>query len=288
MRPNVEPMEIDPIDSLESQMNDRVVEEEDLDLKLIQNKEDFKKFYMRMYLKMHAKYLIAKYKTNEILDDIDQIFKISNSYMLDFISKAKATYSNPGDVIDVTESYLRNNQSLYQTVHAEMKYESVKEKWIVNSGFFVPPTAKKLDQENSYQYVPIIESIQAMFRHEEINKLYFSNMNQINETSIIQTIRDSENFKNNQLYKNEPNSLQIILYNDTFDTNNPLGDTRKKDKMNGTYFKLGSFFLNFSYKFYILVVNKKYLYFNKRQSQFVVSKRRLCYAVCQYVRRNDC
>lgn len=45
-------------------------------------------------------------------------------------------------------------------------------------------------------------------------------------------------------------NLQLIVYNDGFDSNNPLGDYRNSDKVNGTYFKIGNFdecYLSLSY-----------------------------------------
>jgi hypothetical protein len=57
----------------------------------------------------------------------------------------------------------------------------------------------------------------------------------------IKSYNDSISFSKNELFKNEPDSIQIVLYDDSFDANNALGDQRKKDKPNGTYFRIGNF-----------------------------------------------
>ena len=46
---------------------------------------NFEKFYMMLYLKLKDKYLIAKYKCDEIFEDIDSIVKINNNKCVDFL-----------------------------------------------------------------------------------------------------------------------------------------------------------------------------------------------------------
>ena len=50
---------------------------------------NFEKFYMMLYLKLKDKYLIAKYKCDEIFEDIDSIVKINNNNIIDLINHSK-------------------------------------------------------------------------------------------------------------------------------------------------------------------------------------------------------
>lgn len=48
---------------------------------------------------------------------------------------------------------------------------------------------------------------------------------------VLSDYCDGKNFKNHPLYKDEPTSLQIILYFDELELCNPLGSHRKKHKI---------------------------------------------------------
>ena len=61
-----------------------------------------------------------------------------------------------------------------------------------------------------------------------------------NDDGKITSFNNSLNFKKNELYKQKPDSIQIVLYTDGFDTANPLGDQRNSNKVNSTYFRIGN------------------------------------------------
>lgn len=206
--------------------------------KIQQNISNFEQYYMKLYLKLKDKYLIAQYKCDEIFEDINKIIKLNNSNTLDLITHCKSNYES-SKVLDIIENNINNENTLFENVHARLKYDSAKNQWMNNSGYFVQPVPIELSPNSSYQMIPIRSNLKALLSHPEIQRLYFES-NQHFAHNTVKSFKDTENFKNNQLYKNDPNSFQLVIYNDDFDTSNPLGDNRKENVINATYFRLGN------------------------------------------------
>ena len=204
---------------------------------------DLENFYMRLYLKLKDKYLIPKYKCDEIFEDINEIIKLNNNYVIDMINGCRRTYNKDKDLSVIIEDTLRS-ESVYEKVHKKNKHDSVRKRWLKNSGFYVAPIQVNLSSIDSFQYIPIIDSIKALFKNPQISSLYFNKENEkANQLEIVvkyKSFNDSKNFKNNEIFNKEKNALQLILYMDDFETTNPLGDRRGVEKINASYFRLGN------------------------------------------------
>jgi len=213
----------------------------DLNYRLTQNFVELQQFYMRLYLKFKDKYLIAEYKCDEIFDDINNIIRVNNTHLLDLIKKTKTEYNNDATTINVIESHL-DNGTLFEQVHSQSKFKSRKDEWLNSSLFYVKPKNIQLNSTNTYQYISIIDTLSSLFSNTEICNLYFdSNKSKSLKSNKIKSFNDALSFTKNELFMSEPESIQLVLYTDAFDSNNVVGDQRNKDKVNGTYFRIGNF-----------------------------------------------
>ena len=115
-------------------------------------------FYMKLYLKLKDKYLIQKYKCNEIFEDINSIIEMNNKNVIELIRSCKENYSQNTDITRILEDHLNGN-TIFEQVHRANKKDSVKNKWLENTGFYVPPKQINLSEADSFQYISIIDSI---------------------------------------------------------------------------------------------------------------------------------
>lgn len=224
----------------------------------------FENFYHRLYIKLKDRYLIAKYKCDELFSDIDDIIETNNLGLLDYIDNCKTLYK-PEKTLELVEYYIKTNQSLYSKVHKYSKFDSAKDSFLKKTGYFVKPQEIRLNtpeiekykelnpkygkikknQYKTYQVTSLMGTIQALFKNKEFQNEYFK-PRLPNPEKKIRSFRDGEIFKNNELFQKEPDALQIVLYNDGFDSHNPIGDKRQELKTNATYFKIGN--LDISYQ----------------------------------------
>ncbi len=163
------------------------------------------------------------------------IIRINNSNLLNLIESSKQKYKNDTAVLEIVEIHLSKEQTLYEQVHSEYKYESVKETWKEDSGFHVTPIQIELAKNNTYQYVPILKTISALFKHEQLSEIFFKSVSkkqQINipdHLKIIKSFNDSLVFKDNRLFQKEPQAIQLVTYTDGFDSAH-LCPTAKKSR----------------------------------------------------------
>ena len=90
---------------------------DELSSKISQNFIDLENYYIKLYLKLEDKLLIAKYKCDEIFEDIDCIIKMSNSHFMDIINHAKKIYSKDTDLTKILEDNIRSCKTLFEEVH---------------------------------------------------------------------------------------------------------------------------------------------------------------------------
>lgn len=77
-----------------------------------------------------------------------------------------------------------------------------------------------------FYYVPIAETIKAMYKDKSVlNDLSFTSNN--SRESLLSDIDDGKAIRNNKLLNENPETLKIILYQDSFEVVNPIGAAKK-------------------------------------------------------------
>ena len=110
---------------------------------------------------------------------------------------------------------------------------------------FVAPIAFNLQSAEdptetfTYQYVPILQSLKALFKNETVQQQF---LNQItSQPDFYKDFKDGLLLKNNPLFNSQAKTIQILLYQDVFEVTNPLGSGKGKHKVLGVYYSLANF-----------------------------------------------
>lgn len=240
----------DAIDDIQTDFDfeDEKLTELNLRKKRISDENKMTNLYMQLYHKLKDKYLIAKYKVDEIFEDINSLIRINNKDLINLIDQTRLTYNNDSRTLNIVREHLKESKTLIQNIHNCNKNDSKKDKWLKESGYYNKPreislSEKPLNKNNkdeTFQYIPILETIKALLTHPQLNELYFKEI--VNDdNNKISTYNDSLFFKSNQLFSKTQNAVQIVLFVDDYDTSNPLGDLRNEKKLTGIYYKIGNF-----------------------------------------------
>jgi len=88
----------------------------------------------------------------------------------------------------------------------------------------------------SFQYVPIIESLKVILSHSSIRKYIEEESSSSN--GFMRGFRDGESFKKNPFFQRYPQALRIQLYYDDILVNNPLGSKTAAHKLGAFYFTI--------------------------------------------------
>ncbi|XP_031339512.1 uncharacterized protein LOC116181630 [Photinus pyralis] len=193
---------------------------EELSLKLISS----------LYLTMESKYFMTNKSMQIVIDGITDLNKLNNDYIIEKLKTNNV-------VID--KAILENNlfDKVHNAVHGELRSKFIRNKYYQNYFNYISPKCINLEGGSKFYYVPIIKTIEMLFKTKNFCKAYFSPESNVEDFS---NICDGISFKNNLFYENNPHALQLILYQDAFEICNPLGSSRKKHKVVGIYFTVNN------------------------------------------------
>jgi len=176
------------------------------------------------------------------LRDINELNMSSVSFMVHNRMQGSGV---PDDTVrDITN--IVNTSPLTGMLRADglLRSEHSRKAYYKEAFNFVKPVAKYLGGDGSrkkmYHYVPIKETLQAMFHDASIQNFIQDHDNTTTDSFELRDIRDGMMFKQNEFFKCNPSGLQILLYQDSFEAVNPLGAARGKHKLLGVYFTLGN------------------------------------------------
>lgn len=89
--------------------------------------------------------------------------------------------------------------------------------------------------EDTFMYVPLLKTLEKIIQIPQLYQ-YFESISKPN--GQIFKFCDSESFKNNKLFSKYPQSIQLQLFYDDFETVNPLGSKKGIHKLGALYFIL--------------------------------------------------
>ncbi|XP_028418281.1 uncharacterized protein LOC114543534 [Dendronephthya gigantea] len=128
-------------------------------------------------------------------------------------------------------SYIKQNFN-YVNYREELLGQQIKR---------VPKRNKRIlvEKEESFIYIPIIESLKQLFTNKTLAKVIFRKPNTCND-EILYDICDGEFFKNDRLFVDHKDALIIIIYHDALEVCNPLGSHTGTHKVDMFYYTLGN------------------------------------------------
>ncbi|XP_029672490.1 uncharacterized protein LOC115241075 [Formica exsecta] len=88
----------------------------------------------------------------------------------------------------------------------------------------------------SFQYVPIIESLKLILSHPRVRKYIEEESSSLD--GFMRGFRDGESLKKNSFFQKYPQALRIQLYYDDIVVNNPLGSKTSAHKLGAFYFTI--------------------------------------------------
>ena len=141
------------------------------------------------------------------------------------------------NVAQLNENGLQDalSNSTYESAFLSFNSQRKLEQYVQAEYDFVEPVEIVLGREDvsgkqhTVQYVPILKTLCALLKSDEIlGEIYGRHEQHVGDR--LSDFCDGSNFKENLLFSNHPESLQIQLYYDEFTVANPLGTHVQKLK----------------------------------------------------------
>lgn len=201
------------------------------------------------YLKLLSKYLVPASVIQCIVDEFKSIHSLGISFWLQKLTTLLKDHDIPEQkakeiVYEIQESdiFSKCNNGSLRSDHCRTSY--FKEKLNYSQPQCLHLGKNNQNRDCSFQYVPILQTIKCLFRDELVCKEHKLTAEYLDEDASETYFKDISNglcFKSHNLFKDDPNALRLILYQDAFEICNPLGSSKKKHKIIGVYMTLGKF-----------------------------------------------
>ncbi|XP_072018537.1 uncharacterized protein [Amphiura filiformis] len=203
---------------------------------------DYKHLVSHLFVEAREKYKVSG-KACEFIGL--EVRKMMEKRLRDLSSQVSTVCRREGiDVPELHDIISEFNDPLAEAVgkyNTQYNFENNKKR---NSTHFVAPEKVVLGMKNesqrtedTYQYVPILQSLKALLQHDDILAQVFQG-HQCG-TGRISSFTDAQLYNDHEFFKRYPKALQIYLYFDEFKVANPLRN-RGEYKLGGFYFLLGN------------------------------------------------
>ncbi|XP_076324317.1 uncharacterized protein LOC143232592 [Tachypleus tridentatus] len=132
-----------------------------------------------------------------------------------------------------------------KAVHDTLRSKSYRKKYYKEKFDYVEPLPhpepkhKKDDTKALCYYVPLKDSLQALFRDEKISH-YFEKSENNGDSGVLTDFTDGKVCNENVFFQENPDALKLLLYQDSFEIVNPLGSAKKKHKILAIYYTIGN------------------------------------------------
>lgn len=185
-----------------------------------------------LYLKLQAKLLLPASTIQTIIEDFQNAHEIGLSHSLNILSQKLKVHGIPEATISNIIDEM-NRGDLLKLYNRGVLSTDVKRKGALKKSFnYVEPLPLFLGNDENgterfAQYVPVQETLAALFKSESVREQYAATRLQTSTVNLYQDVRDGEGVQSN-LLKTEPSSVGLVLYQDAFEVVNPLGSGKKK------------------------------------------------------------
>ena len=186
---------------------------------------------------------------------VDSLENVLSNIMSRVVEKIKEFLTHKNiDIFDDDQFDNKKTFSQYKTIHGQI--QALKQKYT-----FIDATQihlgnhqeVKTDKEtgastkvlvdDSFQYVPLIETLKLVLSNEEVFNYVNENQSHLEDekdkkNNVLSSYKDGEMFKKNPFFKKYPNALGIHFYFDEFLVNNPVGSKTHGHKVGAYYYSI--------------------------------------------------
>lgn len=207
--------------------------------------ENLSKDLALFYLKLQAKKLVPISTVQLINEEIKKINDSHIELLSEDLNLKLKSYSLSNLEIEKIISEMKSNDVLSKCSSEFLRSDYARKAFYKQHFNYVAPVdiylgKNKYNQMCSFQYIPIIDTLQSIFKHRAVFELFEKYRCRKIEKDVLQDVSDGRTYIENELFKHHPNSLGIILFQDAFEVVNPLGSAKRKHKIIGVYFTLSN------------------------------------------------
>ena len=207
------------------------------------DEESYLRTISLFYLKLQAKLLLPASTIQQIIEEFQEIHDIGLSHLFGKLQDKLAIYNIPESDVKNLLTELSREDLLHACNSGVLRSDQTRKTFFKTQFHYVEPVQMYLGQDGTgtqryFQYVPIKNTLEAFFKHDSVKDQYRLTRANIPTDGVFEDLCDGKAFLSNQLFREFPSSLRVILYQDSFEVVNPLGSGKRKHKILAVYLSL--------------------------------------------------
>lgn len=192
------------------------------------------------YMQLQAKYLIPSSTIQMIVEEINSLNDIRHQHTKNEFKEVLATKTNLSETeIDSVLSCVEGTQ-LHFSCSSHLSTEYRRKQFFKKKFSYVQPQAISLGTDENRrdcyaQYIPLQDTLKAMLKDPVVWQECVKSQRHAAPTNVFIDFCDGSVFMSNDLFMEPGISLKLILYQEAFETVNPLRSSKRKHKILGVY-----------------------------------------------------
>lgn len=168
---------------------------------------------------------------NDILNYSKDLVHMTTTMNLEYIRNSTSSVADAESILNSTEKFVTSQLNKYNTRYKRKKHYA-------NSPHYVEPTTISVNGEDTFQYDPILKTLEALFANNSFKDEYFAyNINHQCKEGVYERFCCGQNYKNSDFFQS--NEIQIQIFFDDVQLTAPL--KTKPHKVNAIYFIVRNF-----------------------------------------------
>ncbi|KAK3929621.1 Zinc finger protein 76 [Frankliniella fusca] len=207
--------------------------------------ENFADLYLnnlaQFFLKLETKFMVPASTVQYIVSEMTNIDQLGTDIVLKEIRDNLINLGLDNEKVNKIVSQLSNP---YPQASSKLAADYLRKKFFHKLPGYVPAKEIILDVGDSgkkrvFHYIPVDSSLKAFLSDKSIASVLLDDL-QTKAKLVFQDFYNGSVFQKNQFFKENPDALVIILYQDEFEVVCPIGSAKNKYKILAVYYSLGN------------------------------------------------
>lgn len=195
------------------------------------------------FLKLEFKFSLPASTVQYIATEMCKMTKTNEKMIRNNLLIHLEQYNISEEIItDIIDNSFKNN--LFNIIEDFFATSFKRNKFYQENFPYVNPVQIPLSTQNGkkrfFHYVPLKDTLKQLFYNKTLTHELKFNLPE-NNSNVFRDFTDGSVFEENKFFQQNPGGLQLILYQDAFETVNPLGSAKSKYKILAVYLSIGNF-----------------------------------------------
>ena len=203
------------------------------------------------FMKLQFQFLIPESTVTKLIYELDNFQRETQTNCNDIMRKILIDFNIDYSTIEkIMNSYdeklskICGNTCLFSAYLRKLFYQN-NFNCVLSVGMRLGDTMTH-EPTPTFEYIPILKTLQFLFQDPAVREDYLNPVQKL--SNKLRDFCDGNLFGLNDLFRNDKSSLQMILYQDSFEVANPLGSAKKKHKILAVYMTLGNIHVHYRSK----------------------------------------